>query len=78
MLRFVAVPEHHISKYYLNTAVQKIHIFRLELQRWPFEFIISFSTVCTMVFGIEVWLIAFWDHVIKISIKQMNFQHIFS
>ncbi len=57
----------HISKHYLNTVVQKIPIFRLELQRWPFEIVIS--TVCTMVFGIEVWLISYWDHVIKISIK---------
>ncbi len=36
--------EQHISKWnYETTVVQEIHISRLELQRWPPEFVIYFS-----------------------------------
>jgi hypothetical protein len=38
--------EQNISKQnYEITEVQEIHIFRLELQRWPLEFVISFFKV---------------------------------
>jgi hypothetical protein len=36
------------------TVVQDIHISRLELQRWPLEFVIS-----VLRFGIKVWPIPF-------------------
>ncbi len=63
---------------YEITAVWEIHISRLELQRCPLVFVISFSKVYTVV-GIWEWGLAnsFCDHVIQISIIQINFQYIF-
>jgi hypothetical protein len=52
--------EQHISKRnYEITVVQEIHIFRLELQRWPLQFIISFSKVYVWDLGLKFWLILF-------------------
>ncbi len=66
--------EQHISKRnYEISAVQAIHISRLELQRWSLKFVISFSKV-QYIFGIWERGLAnsFWDHVIQFSIRQMN------
>jgi hypothetical protein len=41
------------------TVVQEIHMSRLELQRWPLKFVISFSKVYIFGIGIEVRLIPF-------------------
>ncbi len=59
--------ENHISKRnYEISLVQAVHISWLELQRWSFEFVIFFSKVYI------------WDLGIQISIRQKNFQYIFS
>ncbi len=66
--------EQHISKCnYEISEVQEIHISRLELQRWSLEFVISFSKVyiCDWDVGLGN---SFWDHVILISIRQIDFQ----
>ncbi len=58
---------------YEITVVQKIQFSRLELRtRLPF--------LKYILFGIWDWGLAnsFWDHVIQISIRQMNFHYIFS
>jgi hypothetical protein len=70
--------EQHISKWnYEIAVVQEIHISRLELKRRPLEFIISFSKVYIWDLGLDL-ANSFWDHVIKISFRQMRFQYIFS
>ncbi len=53
--------EQHISKNNSEIKeVQEIHISGLKLQRWPREFVISFSKVhIYLEFGIEVWLVPF-------------------
>ncbi len=67
--------EQHISKWiYEITEVQEIYISRLELQRWSLEFVISFSKVYILDWGLANSL---WDHVIQISTRLMNFQYIF-
>jgi hypothetical protein len=60
-------------------SIQKIHISRLELQRGPLNVLSPF------IFGMRDLVLAdfFWDHVIeiyviKISMRQMRFQFIFS
>ena len=64
--------EQHISKRnYEISVVQEIHISRLELQRWPLEFVISFSKEYIWDSGLTY---SFWDHVTQISIRQTNFQ----
>ncbi len=66
--------ERHISKRnYEITVVQEIHVSRLKLHRRSLEFVISFQKygIC-LGFGIEVWLIPFWDHVIQLW-KVLNF-----
>jgi hypothetical protein len=61
----------HISKRnYEITIVQEIHISKLELQRCSLV-VLSFSKIF-----LEFW-IDFEDHVLQISIRQMNFQHIY-
>jgi hypothetical protein len=46
--------EQHISKLnYEITAVQEIHISRLEIQRWSLEFGISFSKVYVWHLGLR-------------------------
>jgi hypothetical protein len=68
--------EQHISKRnYEIIVVQEIHISRLELQSLSLEIVISFSKE-------YIWNLANsfcnQNHVIQISIRQMNFQYIFS
>ncbi len=70
--------EQHISKRNYEISVvklQEIHISRLELQRWPYEFVIFYSKVYIWDLGLRF---SFWDPVIQISFRQMHFLYIFS
>ncbi len=70
--------EHNISKLnYELSVVEEIPISMLELHRCSLDF--SFLSNVYTVFGICDWGLAnsFWDHVIQISIRQINFHHIF-
>ncbi len=67
--------EQHISKRnYEITVVQEIHISGLELQRCPLEYVISFPKVYIWDWGLAN---SFWDHVIQIPIRQLNFPYIY-
>jgi hypothetical protein len=59
----------------MKTVGQEIHISRLELQRWPLEFVISFFKEHT--WDLELRF-GFWDLKSQISIRRVNFQFIFS
>ncbi len=66
----------HISKWnYEVSVVSELQISKLELRRWPLEFVISFSKVYIWDRGLAT---SFWDHAIKSLIRHMNFQYIFS
>jgi hypothetical protein len=70
--------EQHISNQsYEISVVQEYRstYFQLELHRWCLEFVISFFKVHIWDWGLAY---SFWDHVIHISIRRMNFQYIFS
>ncbi len=70
--------EQHIFKIQIRIA-QEIHISRLKLQRWSSEFVLF--PFHKYIFGICEWGLANFfkdqDHVIQISIRQLNFQYIF-
>ncbi len=69
-IQLSAYSEQHIFKrYYEIKVVQEIHISTLELQKWPFEFVISFSKV----YFYDSGLANSFYHEIQISIRQMNF-----
>jgi hypothetical protein len=62
--------EQHISKRnYEITVVQGIHSYRLKLEMKSLEFGIFGIWDC----GLVTRGNSFWDHVIQISIRQMNF-----
>jgi hypothetical protein len=65
--------EQHISKQ--NYVGQNVHSSRLEQQRWSLEFVISSFKVYILDWGMAN---SIWDHVIQISIRQMNFRYIFT
>ncbi len=48
---------------YEIAVVQENHISRLDLQRWPLEFLIYFSKVYIWDLGLD-FANSFWDHVI--------------
>ncbi len=69
----------HFQQNYVISELQEIYISRLELQRSPLAFVISFSEV-QYIFGILDWGLAssFWNYEIQISLKKINFSIYFS
>jgi hypothetical protein len=58
---------------YSSKIMGKIYISQLEQQRWSLEFVISVPKVNIRDLGSRLGLF-FWDHVIQISLRLMNFR----
>jgi hypothetical protein len=58
--------EQHISKQDYVIVVEVIHISSLETQRWPIEFVISFSKVYFWDLALRFVAYSFQSHVIQI------------